>query len=373
MKYIGTHPREGLVLLAETNISSNTAQVAFDGVFSDVYDVYYIEIYNLVAQTNDHAFEMQFTNGGSAISGTIKRSTRWSFTDTTGGSNATNGSSDDVTTGLGTDTGEHAFITGWIVPHTTNEKFAKFELMHQLADGTNIRITPTYFLSSATKCDGIDFEMSTDNIASGDFRIYGLAKEFNPIKSLKQSRKNINFVEDNYIGDVSLGTGGWDHITTSIASDDDSSITLQNCFANYDLYKITVHDMKPKTDDQDLSFQWMIDSTAQEGTYKSARYFQDGLGQATTTLQENQSDSVLMDAVGTDARESGVATYYCNPNSTKDRYLFGRGAFKMEDGYGRAWSSGTSYDSTSAFNGIKFVWASGNFESGKVSIYGRKK
>tara|TARA_R100001443_G_C3352428_1_gene177143 strand:+ start:357 stop:1478 length:1122 start_codon:yes stop_codon:yes gene_type:complete len=373
MNYLGTDTREGLVLLGQSNISSNTAQVAFDGIFSGTYDVYYIEIYNLVAQSDDHAFEMQFTNGGSAISGTIKRSTRWAYTDTTGGSNATNGSSDDITTGLGNATGEHAFITGWIVPHTANEKLAKFELMHQLADGTNIKIIPSFHLSSATLCDGLDFEMSTDNIASGDFRIYGLAKEFNHIKSLNQATRNTNFVEDSYIGSVPTGTNGWSHIITSTASDGDSAIELQNCFENYDLYKVTLHDMKPSTDNQDLSFQWLSDSTAQTGTYKSTRYFQDGLGQETTTLQENQGDSVLMDGLGTNAREGGVGTYYCNPNSTNDKYLFGRSAFKMADGYGRAWYTGTSYDSTSSFNGLKLVFASGNVESGSVSVYGRNK
>ena len=37
MNYIGTDPREGMVLIAETT-ASNDSSVNFDGVFSNKYD-----------------------------------------------------------------------------------------------------------------------------------------------------------------------------------------------------------------------------------------------------------------------------------------------------------------------------------------------
>jgi hypothetical protein len=45
----------------------------------------------------------------------------------------------------------------------------------------------------------------------------------------------------------------------------------------------------------------------------------------------------------------------------------------MADGYTRAWHSATDYTTkTTAYNGVKFIFASGNFESGTVRIYGRQ-
>ena len=45
MKYLGTRPQEGLVLLANSTISGVTS-VAFDNVFSSEYDMYFFEIYD---------------------------------------------------------------------------------------------------------------------------------------------------------------------------------------------------------------------------------------------------------------------------------------------------------------------------------------
>ena len=87
MNYIGTDPREGMALIAETTASNDSA-VNFDGVFNNTYNHYFIEILDCDAGTDDVALEFSLRNGGSAITGSTKRGKWWGFTDTTGGSSA---------------------------------------------------------------------------------------------------------------------------------------------------------------------------------------------------------------------------------------------------------------------------------------------
>ena len=378
MNYIGTDPREGMALIAETTASNDSA-VNFDGVFNSNYDHYFIEIIDCDAVSNDVALEFSLRNGGSAISGSTQRGKWWGFTDTTGGSSAHNGTSDDVHTGVGNDTGEGSFIRAWIVPYTANEKVVKFEAGIELADGTHQFSESNFSLSTATLCDGIGFEMSSGNINGGTFRIYGLNKQLNGIKSINQSDRQSNFVTSNYIGDSAKTDGqGWVLTAESTASDDDSTMEFQNCFSSkYDMYKITVEDMRPKTDKKNLLFKWMDDSTTQDGTYQTMYWYEDSLGQAGVGLTENQATAILSNNTGTDGRESATGTFYCNPmSSTINKWLMQRGIGQLSSDNNsrtRSWKSATSYASTSAYNGIRFYWSGGNFESGKVRIYGKQK
>jgi len=379
MQYMGTHPYEGMVLIAETTASNDSA-VNFDGVFSNKYDHYFIEVLDCDAVSNDTSFEFLLRASGSTITGDTKRGKWWAFTDTTGGSSANNGTSDDVHTGVGSDTGEGSFIRGWIVPYTANEKMVKFEAGLELADGTHQFSESNFTLSTATLCDGIGFSMNTGNINGGTFRIYGLNKVLNGIKSINQSDRQSNFVTSNYIGDSAKADGqGWVLTAESTASDDDSTMEFQNCFSSkYDMYKITVEDMRPKTDKKNLLFQWLDDASAQSSVnYQTLYWHEDGLGQTGVGLVENQTIAILSNNTGTDTRESATGTFYCNPmSSTIDKWLIQRGIGQMssdDNSRTRSWKSATSYASTTAFNGIKFLWSAGNFESGKVRIYGKQK
>ena len=379
MNYIGTDPREGMVLIAETT-ASNDSSVNFDGVFSNKYDHYFIEVLDCDAVSDDVALEFSLRNGGSAMSGSTTRGKWWGMTDTTGGSSAHNGTSDDVHTGVGNATGEGSFIRGWIVPYTANEKMLKFEAGLELEDGTHHFSESNFTLSTATLCDGIGFEMSSGNINGGTFRIYGLNKVLNGIKSMNQSDRQSNFVTSNYIGDSNTTDGqGWVLTAESTASDGNSAMEFQNCFSSkYDLYRIVAEDMRPSTDKKNLFFQWLDDASAQTGTYQTLYWYEDGLGVETkSNLVENQTLAILSNGTGTDTRESATGTFYCNPmSSTINKWLIQRGIGQMSSDNGsrtRSWKSATSYASTTAFNGIKFYWSAGNFESGKVRIYGKQK
>ena len=143
------------------------------------------------------------------------------------------------------------------------------------------------------------------------------------------------------------------------------------------MYKITVEDMRPSTDKKNLLFQWLDDASAQSSVdYQTLYWYEDGLGETGTGLVENQTIAILSNNTGTDTRESATGTFYCNPMSTNDKWLIQRGIGQMssdDDSRTRSWKSATSYASTTAFNGIKFLWSAGNFESGKVRIYGKQK
>ena len=377
MNYIGTDPREGMVLIAETT-ASNDSSVNFDGVFSNKYDHYFIEVLDCDAVSDDVALEFSLRNGGSAIAGSTTRGKWWAFTDTTGGSSAHNGTSDDVHTGVGNATGEGSFIRGWIVPYTANEKMLKFEAGLELEDGTHHFSESNFSLSSATLCDGIGFEMSSGNINGGTFRIYGLNKVLNGIKSMNQSDRQSNFVTSNYIGDSNTTDGqGWVLTAESTASDGNSAMEFQNCFSSkYDLYRIVVEDMRPSTDKKNLFFYWLVDSTPQTGTYNTAYWYQDGLGQSASGQVGDQSIAILTNNTGTDTRESATSIFHCNPQSTNAKSLIGKGIGQMSsdnDSRTRTWHSISDYTTkTTAYNGIRFYWSSGNFESGTVRIYGRQ-
>tara|TARA_Y100000310_G_C20464028_1_gene706724 strand:- start:567 stop:923 length:357 start_codon:yes stop_codon:yes gene_type:complete len=117
----------------------------------------------------------------------------------------------------------------------------------------------------------------------------------------------------------------------------------------------------------------MVDSTAQTGEYKQTSFGQDGMGQDSSSNDSDVTGSVIAENVGSETRESATGMLYCNPQSTNAKTMIGQTITQMADGYTRAWHSHTDYTTkTTAYNGIKFIFASGNFESGTVRIYGRQ-
>lgn len=216
-----------------------------------------------------------------------------------------NGTSDDVHTGVGNATGEGSFVRGWIVPFTTNEKVLKFEAGLELDDGTHQFSESNFSLSTATLCDGIGFEMSSGNINGGTFRIYGLSKRLNRLKTINQSNRQSNFVQSRFMGRTAKTDGqGWVLTAESIASDGDSNMEFQNCFSSkYDMYKITVEDMRPSTDKKNLFFYWLDDASAQTGTYQTLYWYEDSLGESGQGLVENQNIAILSNNTGSDGRK----------------------------------------------------------------------
>ena len=375
MNYIGTRPQEGLVLLANSTISGVTS-VAFDNVFSSEYDMYFFEIYDFEIGTDGRSLFFDFTADGSVISGTINRGGYYGYPEYNFGYIPTfNDTTAELSNGnVGNAAGEGGWSFGWLVPQTVNNKIMGYDFAGTDVGGITQINMFGMALESATVCNGIDFKTDSGNMA-GEFRFYGLGKRRNKLKSINQANKTTNFVESNYIGNSNKTDGqGWALVTEASATDGDSAMEFQECFSsNYDLYKIVMEDMRPSTDNQDLSFQWMVDSTAQTGEYKQTSFAQDGMGQDSSSNDSNVTGSVVAENVGTNTRESATGMLYCNPQSTNAKTMVGQAISQMADGYTRAWHSHTDYTTkTTAYNGIKFIFASGNFESGTVRIYGRQ-
>jgi len=378
MKYLGTRPQEGLVLLANSTISGVTS-VAFDNVFSSEYDMYFFEIYDFETGIDGKSLFFDFTADGSVISGTINRGGFYQYSQydlgyigTFNDTNAEMGNSN-----VGNATGEGAYHFGWLVPQTANNKILAGESAGVDVGGLIQHDIRGYALESATLCNGIDFKTDSGNMA-GEFRLYGLGKRRNKLKSINQANRTTNFVESNYIGNSNKTDGqGWILVASATASDGDSAMEFQNCFSSkYDLYRIVAEDMRPSDDKKNLFFQWMVDSTAQTGTYNSAYFYQDGLGQSQSGQVGNQALAILSNGTGTDNRESSTSIFHCNPQSTNAKSLMGKGIGQMssdESSRTRTWHSISDYATkTTPYNGIKFYWSAGNFESGTVRIYGRQ-
>jgi hypothetical protein len=375
MKYLGTYPQEGLVLLANSTVSGVTS-VAFDNVFSSAYDIYFFEIYDYEQATDGNSLFFDFTADGSVISGTINRGGIYDYPGYNLGWIGTwNDTVAEISNGnVGNATGEGAFLWGWLVPQTANNKIMSLEMSGVDVGGGTQHNIQGMALESATLCNGIDFKTDSGNMA-GEFRFYGLGKRRNKLKSINQANRTTNFVSSHYMGASAKTDGqGWILVVEATATDDDSAMEFQECFnGKHDLYKIVMEDMRPKTDNQDLVFQWLVDSTAQTGTYTQTSFAQDGLGQDSSSNDGNVTGSVIVENVGTNTRESATGMLYCNPQSTNAKTMIGRAISQMADGYTRAWHSATDYTTkTTAYNGIKFLWASGNFETGTVRIYGRQ-
>ena len=375
MNYIGTRPQEGLVLLANSTISGVTS-VAFDNVFSSEYDMYFFEIYDFEMATEGKLLHFDFTADGSVISGTINQGGYYGFPETQLGYIPTyNNTVSNLSNVMGNATGEGMWNFGWIVPQTANNKMMGFDIVGTNSNGQSQFHIVGMALESATLCNGIDFKTSSGNMAGGEFRLYGLGKRLNKLKSINQANRKTNFVKSSYIGNSNKTDGqGWILVASATASDGDSAMELQECFSGkHDLYKIVFEDMRPSTDNQPLIFQWMVDSTAQTGAYKQTSYEQDGMGQEASTYYANITGSVVAEAVGTNTRESATGMLYSNPQSTNAKTMIGQTITQMADGYTRAWYSHTDYTTkTTPYNGVKFLFGVGNFESGTARIYGRQ-
>jgi len=379
MNYIGTRPQEGLVLLANSTVSGVTS-VAFDNVFSSEYDIYFFEIYDYEQGIDGNSLFFDFTADGSVISGTINRGGFYQYSEYDFAYLPTwNDTVAEIsgTGNVGNASGEGVWLFGWIVPQTANNKMMGLEVAGMDAGGIIQHNIQGMTLESATLCNGLDFKTDSGNM-SGEFRIYGLGKRLNNLKSINQANRKTNFVESNYIGNSNKTDGqGWVLITEATASDGASSMEFQNCFSSkHDLYRIVAEDMRPSTDKKNLFFYWLVDSTPQTGTYNTAYWYQDGLGQSDSGQVGDQSIAILTNNTGTDTRESATSIFHCNPQSTNAKSLIGKGIGQMSsdnDSRTRTWHSISDYTTkTTAYNGIRFYWSSGNFESGTVRIYGRQ-
>lgn len=171
----------GLIYIS-TTAASNSATVDITSGFSSTYDQYLITITDIIPQTDDTDLWMRVSQSAVFVAGaTDYRWSRMQCSDagTVTGAGSTGDTKFLVANQLGTGTGETYSGRIYILnPAGT----AKYKLVH--AHSTWFNSAPVIatgdmtgaFVLNTTAIDGIRFLMSSGNIVSGTFALYGVRK-----------------------------------------------------------------------------------------------------------------------------------------------------------------------------------------------------
>ena len=173
------------VLLATTDITTSTAQVEFDGLFSSTYKNYKIIISGLLPVTSGARFQAQLKESGSYIT-----SGAYSFiigadivynTTSTGAANnegQTNYDRMRLTSEMTNTTSEHnALDITMYDPLGNHYKGLTWHNQNYGAALTNLHrsyVGSGIMRNSTNDCTAIRFYMDSGNIAKGNFKLYGM-------------------------------------------------------------------------------------------------------------------------------------------------------------------------------------------------------
>ena len=383
MNYIGTDPREGAVLVASIDVTSDTASITMTGIFEPEV-MYFIHVMDFRPNNDDRTLMYRWLDsGGSAISHTnIQEGVRYGFS---GGAGSTGAVSNTDRTGgytnFGRGTGnasdEHAMGEMWCVPNTANEKMAF--VMSNFHTGTDENYGTVFtrgsrLNTSATRSEGIEWVVDNNSgghqINNVSIRVYKLGTIVNPLKSIGH-RQEDNWVKSNYLGTSPKGQG-WVKVAEITATDGDGSLDFEDCFTSkYKRYVITGTDCRPATDNSTLVFQYRDASGLNTGTYHSTFYNLFANGSTTNEHTDDNELSSLVRNVGNTGNECGHFVSFLDPITTNTpKFMSYRSITQRLETYTRYQTGGISYNDATVMTGIKFLWTSGNFESATIKIYG---
>ena len=390
MKYLGKDLREGMRLVASSDITSNTATVSMTNVFKPER-LYYINVMDFRPNNNQRSLQYRWLDsGGSAISitnyhesglygasggngstGAVYSTNRTAYVNTVGG--------------VGNASDEHGMFELWCVPNTANEKLAFGS--GAFHSGTDEDYSSRFVMASrlntsATRAEGIQWVVDSNTgghqLNNATIRIYEMDSQKNLTPNIHQKREGVNWVQSKYLGEVPKGQG-YQKLIEVKASNGDSAIELQGIFnANFKRYIITATDIMPVTDDKNFKFQWLDGASPETGTYSKGYFKADANGTSSADIIENQANSHLMYNLGTDNTEGGHGIFWCSPMSTNTpktlflRTLFQRSSVSGRDLMTRYLNGAVCYDDATAFTGIKFFFDAGNIKSGIIKVYGTK-
>lgn len=386
MKYFGTDPREGAILVASTDVTSDTASITMTGIFEPEV-MYFINIMDFRPKNNDQTLMFRWLDsGGSAISITnYQEGHRYGYSGGAGSTGAV--SNTDRTSGysnLGSGTGnesdEASNVEMWCVPNTANEKMAMYKANWHRGteeDYGSLFVRGSRLNSSATRSEGIEFVCGANTggqeINNISIRVYKLGTTVNPLKSLNQTRNDVNYVESKYLGTSPKGQG-WVKVAEITATDGDSALDFEDCFtSNFKRYVITGSDCRPSTANTHLYFQYRDASGLNTGTYNSTFWVVYANGYAGSSFNDDQSIALVLGNVGTINNEVGHFISFVDPISTNTpKFLSYRSVQQLSGGVkATGYITGTvAYNDATVMTGIKWYWSSGNWESGTIKIYG---
>jgi len=167
-----------LVLIEEVVISSSTASVILNPIDS-TYDVYMITVNNVVPITDGATPMFRVTKSGTAqTDSTYDYAVKQLRTDTTFGNNNEDNIDSWKSNDIGTNTGEvlNMILYCFNFQNANEYSFITQEISQISSSGLFRGRQGGGLHQVASASDGIQFLMSSGNIASGEFKLYGLRK-----------------------------------------------------------------------------------------------------------------------------------------------------------------------------------------------------
>ena len=383
MKYLGKDLREGMRLVASSDITSNTASVSMTNVFKPER-LYYINVMDFRPNNNQRSMQYRWLDsGGSAISITnYHESGLYGYNGgggSTGNVYATNRSAYvNLVGGVGNASDEHGMFELWCVPNTANEKLAFMSGVYHTGDDevyVSVFAQGSRLNTSATRAEGVEFVVDSNSgghqLNNATIRIYEMDSQKNLTPNIHQKREGVNWVQSKYLGETPKGQG-WAKIKELTASDGDSALDFEDVFTtNYLRYYIVGTDCRPSSDSKNLFFQYRDASGLNTGTYVSSFYSADANGGSGSGHADDQSNSLIMNNIGTNGNEAGHFVAFLDPvTSNTPKIMNFRSIGQMADTTTRYITGNVNYNDGTVMTGIKWYWSSGNWESGKITIYG---
>tara|TARA_B100001250_G_scaffold376489_1_gene364809 strand:+ start:2727 stop:3242 length:516 start_codon:yes stop_codon:yes gene_type:complete len=167
-----------LIKIQETTVSSSTASVTLTGIDS-TYDVYMISVNNVVPITDSATPYFRVTKSGTAQSDAeYDYAVKQLRSDTSPSDNSETDINEWKTNDIGTNTGEVLNMILYLYNFNSSSEYSFMtQEISQISSDTLFRGRQgggVHTVASAS--DGIQFLMSSGNIASGDFKLYGIKK-----------------------------------------------------------------------------------------------------------------------------------------------------------------------------------------------------
>ena len=178
---------DDFVLLATTDITSSTSSVSFDGYFSATYKTYQVLVSNWIPVNNDVSLRMRIRRSNADVTSSNYRFSKVALSL---GSDGTQG-----VTGHGQWNADHINLTFYGAGNTTSYGGASIDakIFNPLNTSSRKSLNVNFFLPSrndqntvdynilgASLYDntdawsGITFFVNSGNIASGNFKLYGI-------------------------------------------------------------------------------------------------------------------------------------------------------------------------------------------------------
>ena len=169
----------GLNLISTTNVTSGTASVDITGMDS-TYKNYKIIITNCHPATDNITFNVRFIIGGSAQTGTYYNYVNGLTYNSGYAYNASqDATSSKLIHGALGNGSEESLTSEILIPNPSETTFRKFIIAQSgyLDNGANSRVNHnvTHWENSTSALTGLQFFMSSGNIDSGIFKLYGIS------------------------------------------------------------------------------------------------------------------------------------------------------------------------------------------------------